>query len=342
MPKTLSVDEKLVKYNITKERYKAECAGLLALGFTQQQADKMILKKSSKNSVEAVLLNYRTLSQMPYYLTNAQIVSIASNDGGAQALRCVVESFEQLQALGFSATQIVSMASNGGGAQAIRSVLESFARLQALGFSATQIVSMASNDGGAQALRCVVESFAPLQALGFSATQIVSMASNIGGAQAIKTVIAYYDELCSFGYDSKAITALASRMGARGRLNRTLLKDRAAFFNEYVSCTLPAGEGEIDALVVSERLKLIHRFCADFENEQVAGISDDWEFNLNDLDTDESLMLVDKPFAEPLVKAKQRPGHGFFAESSSSTVKRKRSEEDNADASSKRVGVHSS
>ncbi len=42
---------KLTQYNIALTRYQDECRQLTALGFTEQQADKLILKKASRETV---------------------------------------------------------------------------------------------------------------------------------------------------------------------------------------------------------------------------------------------------------------------------------------------------
>ena len=54
----LTIEEKLIKYQISRDRYNAETTDLLVAGFTQQQADKLIVRVSSKNAVESVLIYY--------------------------------------------------------------------------------------------------------------------------------------------------------------------------------------------------------------------------------------------------------------------------------------------
>ena len=169
----LTIEERLIKYSISRERYNDDTTRLLAAGFTQQQAEKLIVRVSSKNTVESVLINYGTLSKEPYDLSREQIVAMASKNGGAQAMKTVLASHSPLQALDFSNEQIVAMASNNGGAQAMKTVLASYEPLQALGLSNEKIMSMASNTRGAQAMKTVVESYTRLQSLGFSNEQIM-------------------------------------------------------------------------------------------------------------------------------------------------------------------------
>jgi hypothetical protein len=263
----LTLEERLVKYTISRQRYKNETVRLLAAGFTLQQADKIILRHSSKNTVEGVLQLYATLSSEPYQFTLEQIVAMASNAGGAQALKTVITFNTSFQNLGFSQEQIVAMASKHGGAQALKTVITFYTSLQNLGFSQEQIAAMASKHGGAQALKTVILSHISLGNLGFSQEQIAAMASNGGGAQALKTVISshtslgnlgfsnkqiaaiasngggaqaikavikHYPELSSHGYSLKSITALAARIGGATTIKKTNEREFINFINEHL------------------------------------------------------------------------------------------------------------
>ena len=262
----LTIEEKLIKYNISNERYHDESSRLVAAGFTQAQADKLIVRVSSKKTVESVLNNYNTLSNAPYGFSHEQIVAMASNNGGAQAMKTVLASFTSLQAVGFSTEQIVAMASNGGGAQAIKTVLESFVSLQAVGFSNEKIVAMASNNGGAQAMKTVLESFVSLQAVGFSTEQIVAIASNNGGAQAIKTVLKYHTELSHYDYSLEHITSLAARIGGATRITRASDNEFEAFVKHTLLELLP-DETLHDVDPTSNDLDLGSRFYVDYDKE---------------------------------------------------------------------------
>ena len=92
----LTIEERLIKYRISRERYNDETTRLLAAEFTQQQAEKLIVRVSSKNAVECVLINYGTLSKKPYDLSREKIVAMASNTGGAQAMKTVLASYAPL------------------------------------------------------------------------------------------------------------------------------------------------------------------------------------------------------------------------------------------------------
>ena len=221
MPKKeQTIKEKLTKYKISGKRYNNESASLQAAGFTQPEADKIILRLSSKKSVESVLMHHSTLKQEPYNLSHNQIFNIASKGGGAQAIKAVLKYFTNLQELGLNKEEIVDIASNSGGARAINTVLSSYEQLQKIDCSKQQIVDMASNAGGAQAIKTVLNSYESLQELSFSKEQIIDMASYRSGAQLINTVLIYSPELARNDYSLDLITSLSACKGGNKTMNR--------------------------------------------------------------------------------------------------------------------------
>ncbi|WP_425612843.1 hypothetical protein [Xanthomonas oryzae] len=93
----------------------------------------------------------------PLNLTPAQVVAIASHDGGKQALETVQRLLPVLcQDHGLTPDQVVAIASHGGGKQALETVQRLLPVLcQAHGLTPDQVVAIASHDGGKQALeRC--------------------------------------------------------------------------------------------------------------------------------------------------------------------------------------------
>ncbi len=106
----LALDQKLTKLKISRQRYDKEVQPLLRAGFTQEQADKLIIRRSSRNAVRAVLINCSNLLTAPYGLDHAQIVSIAGHGGGSKNIEAVQSAFEALRDLKFTAEQIVSIA----------------------------------------------------------------------------------------------------------------------------------------------------------------------------------------------------------------------------------------
>lgn len=209
-----TLQERLTKYKISRNRYFEESAWLLFIGFTREQANKLILRASSKNAVKSVLVNHLKLLEEPYKLTFAQISAIASHNGGAETIKTLMVYFRSLQALRLSTEEIVRISSNCGGAQAIKTVLSAWGVLRKWGFNKEQIIAIAANTGGTQATRTLINSFDSLHERGFSIGLITAIASNGGGAQAIKTLIPSFDSLQALGFNKKQILAIA----ARGRM----------------------------------------------------------------------------------------------------------------------------
>ncbi|RBK21264.1 avirulence protein, partial [Xanthomonas oryzae pv. oryzae] len=91
-------------------------------------------------------------------LTPDQVVAIASNHGGKQALETVQRLLPVLcQAHGLTPDQVVAIASNNGGKQALETVQRLLPVLcQAHGLTPAQVVAIASNGGGKQALESIV------------------------------------------------------------------------------------------------------------------------------------------------------------------------------------------
>jgi hypothetical protein len=236
---TLTLEERLAKYTISRERYDNETARLLVAGFTLQQADKIILRRSSKNAVEGVLNLHTTLLSAPYQFTFEQIAAMASNNGGAKAIKMVIASHTSLENLGFSHEQIAVMASNEGGAQAMKTVIASHAPLRNLGFSHEQIAAIASNKGGAQAMKMVIASYTSLRNLGFSHERIVAMASNDGSAQAMKMVIASYTLLRNLDFSNEQTAVMASNHGGAQALKTVITSHTSlqnlGFSNEQIT-----------------------------------------------------------------------------------------------------------
>ena len=84
MPSLHSTELMLYKYTITKERFDEAKSQLLLAGFAEDDAKKLIIRKSSANSVSSVLNYCDKLLQPPFNLTKKQIIKIAANAGGGK------------------------------------------------------------------------------------------------------------------------------------------------------------------------------------------------------------------------------------------------------------------
>ncbi|XHR10306.1 TAL effector repeat-containing protein [Xanthomonas citri pv. mangiferaeindicae] len=88
-----------------------------------------IAKGGGVTAVEAVHAWRNALTGAPLNLTPAQVVAIASNNGGKQALETVQRLLPVLcQVHGLTPDQVVAIASNGGGKQALESIVAQLSR----------------------------------------------------------------------------------------------------------------------------------------------------------------------------------------------------------------------
>ncbi|MGW8346611.1 type III secretion system effector avirulence protein AvrBs3 (plasmid) [Xanthomonas axonopodis pv. khayae] len=181
-----------------------------------------IAKRGGVTAVEAVHAWRNALTDAPLNLTPDQVVAIASNIGGKQALETVQALLPVLcQAHGLTPDQVVAIASNGGGKQALETVQRLLPVLcQAHGLTPEQVVAIASHDGGKQALETVQRLLPVLcQAHGLTPAQVVAIASNIGGKQALETVQRLLPVLCqAHGLTPAQVVAIASHDGGKQAL----------------------------------------------------------------------------------------------------------------------------
>ncbi|ASN11708.1 PthN, TAL effector AvrBs3/PthA family (plasmid) [Xanthomonas citri pv. malvacearum] len=181
-----------------------------------------IAKRGGVTAVEAVHAWRNALTDAPLNLTPDQVVAIASNIGGKQALETVQRLLPVLcQAHGLTPEQVVAIASHDGGKQALETVQRLLPVLcQAHGLTPDQVVAIASHDGGKQALETVQRLLPVLcQAHGLTPEQVVAIASNIGGKQALETVQRLLPVLCqAHGLTPDQVVAIASHDGGKQAL----------------------------------------------------------------------------------------------------------------------------
>ena len=151
-----TLEQRLAKFKISLQRYETECCSLLSAGFSAEQADRLIIRGSSSNTVQAVLNNCRDLLIAPYHLTHEQITTIAGNNGGSKNIEAVKAAFTELRELGFTPAQIVTIAGHDGGSKNIYAVQTYFQELRANGHSIESITATASRNGGSGAIRSAV------------------------------------------------------------------------------------------------------------------------------------------------------------------------------------------
>jgi hypothetical protein len=155
----------------------------------------------------------QALTQPPFDYSKNDIVKIAANHGGCQALQTVHEIDHTLRTLGYSKDDIVRIAAHDGGSKAMQTMPDLDNTLRALGYSKDDIVRIAANIGGSQALQTLHDLDHALHALGYTNNDIVRIAAHDGGSPALHTVHDLDNSLRGLGYTNNDIVRIAAHVG---------------------------------------------------------------------------------------------------------------------------------
>jgi len=208
----VTIIEKLKKYKISTARYREEQQALHLLGYTDQQANRLIVRQSSMQTVVTVRTLHHTLVSKGF--TRAEITRMASRNGGGNNLKAVLGNhYNGLIAQGFKHNDIVRMVSHGGGSRNLGAVSAHFDALSRLGFKVDNIVKMVSHVGGSRNLGAVSAHYDALSWLGFEVDNIVQMVSHAGGSRNLGAVSAHYDALSRLGFKADNILQMVSHGG---------------------------------------------------------------------------------------------------------------------------------
>ena len=178
--------EKLEKYNISQDRYQEQSQKLIELGFTQEMAGKLIIKKSSEKSVNT-LIDYFDMASK--FLTHQQMAALMKHYGGGKNLLSVITHKETLRQRGFSYSAIVKMAANSGGSKNIESVMAHYDALRKLGFADPDIVKMAANIGGTQTIEYIIENQSSIAESSLSCSDIATKCNANSGHARLKAFL---------------------------------------------------------------------------------------------------------------------------------------------------------
>ena len=231
---------RLKRLKISEARYAQELECLKNKGYSDREAQTVILRAFSKKTVEVLLALHDSLIAKEF--TRAEIVIIAGHDGGSRNLEAVLKNAQALIDLGFPCAEIVKIAGHGGGSHNLEAVLEHQVVLKQFGFDAAQIVSMVSHDGGSRNLAAVLEHQVVLKQFEFDAAQIVSMVSHHGG--------------------SRNLAALSNAAHEAGRLGFSLPLVYNKMQRDALIAQLGVLSAEHDAQRAREQRDILHQMIA--------------------------------------------------------------------------------
>lgn len=227
MTKVINVEERCSKLKISIEWYRERARELQALGFDDEQINKVILRKYSNNSVDTLINLYPVLTNNPYNFTNAQLIKIASNNGGGKNLEVVQTNFDVLRALDFTTEQIIQMVAHNGGSKNLEAVRANIDVLRELEFNTKQITQIVAHGGGSKNLEAVTANFDALRALDFTPEQIIQMVAHAGGSKNLEAVKTNFDELRALHFTAEQIVRMVSHNGGSRNLEAVTTNSEA-------------------------------------------------------------------------------------------------------------------
>ncbi len=115
--------DKLVQFKISKKRYRQNTRDLLDIGYTQEQADRLIINAQTSSTVRAVLSATTKLMSQPYCLDREQIIKIALSSGRAHSIHAIIKYFVAMTRLNYTVDQIIAYASQSGGLKTIEQIV---------------------------------------------------------------------------------------------------------------------------------------------------------------------------------------------------------------------------
>ena len=119
MPPPVSLEQRLNKFKIEKPQYEEWSEKLTRLGFEKKDSDRLILRRSSSNTVETLI---RLSTELKNHFKCKQLIQIAAHDGGSKNLETVKTSYQALKDLNFTPEQIVQIAAHAGGSKNLEAV----------------------------------------------------------------------------------------------------------------------------------------------------------------------------------------------------------------------------
>ncbi len=137
-----TLDKKLKRYSITSARYQFDVSRLLLLGYNLEQANCIIIRMSSKNTVRKLI---ELCDFLHNNFTHDQITQIASKFGATKCLAKIHDDFELLKKFEFTAEEITRIAKQACGTKYLETAIK---LSQKNGFTHNQIVEYVANKNG--------------------------------------------------------------------------------------------------------------------------------------------------------------------------------------------------
>ncbi len=213
------LDQKLKTIKMANADYRAFLNALTALGYSTDSANRIILRKSSKNTCKKLIECHDAIYTLFFNNHLEQgacykaITDIASHDGGSKTLAALIKLCPKLLELNFTSDQIAKIAANIGGSKTLAALIELFPKLLELNFTSDQIAKIAANIGASKTLDALIELFPKLRELKFTSEQIAKIAANGGGSKTMAALIERCPKLLELNFTSDQIAKIAANNG---------------------------------------------------------------------------------------------------------------------------------
>lgn len=208
MPNTNSqtdVQKKLKKYKISYQRLASDKKFLTDLDFSVHQANKLILRKHSKQTVDYLIAHHFELKK---HFTNEDLIRMGARYRGSDKIKAAYDALTELQNLGLTKQDVVKLASNLHGDKNIKVAQSCFNEMKRQGFTKEQIVEMVSFEGGAANLLAVKTHFSLLTEFGFNTDQIQRAVSYRYGGKHLEAIAQALAELKRLKFNAEQILSL--------------------------------------------------------------------------------------------------------------------------------------
>ncbi|MES2141991.1 MAG: hypothetical protein V4471_03795 [Pseudomonadota bacterium] len=217
--------EKQTKYKISPECYPQYMFRFLKLGYSIEEANKIIFQKKYGSTID-VLLNQSHSKLMTLGYQHKDIVRIASCGASFQnIIKSLLESHEVIE-LGFSQEEIIKVVACDGGSNNLLALTQNEKPLRALGFSRKELIKVVAHSGGSNNLQALINYVDPLEQ-GTETNKIftsemrdalVKIVAHHGGAKNLLALAQHEKPLCALGFSRKELIKVVAHDGGSNNL----------------------------------------------------------------------------------------------------------------------------
>ena len=215
--------EKQTKYKINAKNYQNSVSRLLKLGYSIQEANKIIFQKKYLSIIKVINQSHLKLITLGYQ--HKDIVRITSHGANFQSvIKSLLNSFEVTK-LGFSpeevikvVAEVIKVVTNDGSSKNLTVLTQHKNALCALSFSREELIKLVVNDGGSKNLAALIQHENALLALGFSREELIKVVAYSSGSKNFAALTRYENLLCEVDFSRKELIKIVAHHGGSNNL----------------------------------------------------------------------------------------------------------------------------